>query len=90
MIGISACTVCDRLDSEKAPPDVNQPGFCTAFPDGIPEVIWSGAHGHLVPIDGEPVFQGDSAEHAQYVDLYEVFVGEKPDGLGPPEGDDAE
>lgn len=80
--GVNACSVCTRLDPEADVVGDLMAGRCEAFPDGIPDEVWSGDHAHRVPVgDEEILWDGDEAEHATYVDLYEAMVGEKPEGL---------
>lgn len=83
-IGVNACSVCTRLDPDAQPVEEDglTLGKCEAFPEGIPADIWTGDHAHRVAFDGEDLlWDGDEAEHAAYVDLFEVLAGEPPEGL---------
>lgn len=80
MIVANACTSCLRLDREAQPTETGM-GVCSSFPDGIPEEIWDGSHGHLVPLGEEEVYDGDEAAHADYVEAWTAVFGEEPEGL---------
>jgi len=43
----SNCLICDKYNP------INKLRCCLAFPDGIPEEIWSGKNLHLTPYQGD-------------------------------------
>lgn len=81
--GVNACSICVHLDPLGDPVGDLLAGRCAAFPDGIPEEIWSGDHAHQVPFsDEEILFEADEGEDVQeYLDLYEAMVGQPPEGV---------
>ena len=42
------CVSCRRFDR-----DVRDRNVCTAFPDGIPAIIWDGTNNHTQPVAGD-------------------------------------
>jgi len=47
-----ACSTCTRFEGNPAAPG-GPVWVCTAFPDGIPEVIVSGGNPHLAAVEGD-------------------------------------
>ena len=45
------CSLCIHLNWRA--PEFGKSGTCRAFPDGIPEDIWTGADPHTKPHDGD-------------------------------------
>lgn len=53
----------------------NMKPICSAFPQGIPEAVWTGTLLHTIPVKGDHGFQYEKAE-IEDTDLPELLYDE--------------
>ena len=67
------CAIC--MDCKHFKGMGNMKPICSAFPQGIPEAVWTGTLLHTIPVKGDHGFQYEKAE-IEDTDLPELLYDE--------------